>query len=53
MIPRNENRNGVHSVVPPERKPQQGYVRMVLQNENRNEGTFAKTTLYETALLSL
>ena len=39
--------------VPPERKPERGYVRMFPRNENRNEGTFAKTTLnYETALLS-
>ena len=26
-------------------KPERGYVRMFLWNENRNEGTFAKTTL--------
>ena len=38
---------------PPERKPERGYVRMFPRNENRNEGTFAKTTLnYETAPLS-
>ena len=42
----------VHSDVAPERKSERGYVRMFPQNENRNEGTFAKTTLYETALLS-
>ena len=44
--------------IPPERKPERGYVRMFLwneepergyvrmfpRNENRNEGTFAKTT---------
>ena len=30
----------------PERKPKGGYVRMFPQNENRNEGTFAKTTLW-------
>ena len=35
----------VPSDVPPERKPERGYVRMFPQNENRNEGTFAKTTL--------
>ena len=34
----------VHSDVPPERKPERGYVRMFPRNENRNEGTFAKTT---------
>ena len=27
------------------RKPERGYVRMFPRNENRNEGTFAKTTL--------
>ena len=37
----------VHSDVPPERKPGTRYVRMFLWNENRNEGTFAKTTLYD------
>ena len=26
--------------VPPERKPERGYIRMFPQNENRNEGTF-------------
>ena len=31
----------VHSGVPPERKPETGYVRMFPRNENRNEGTFA------------
>ena len=31
--------------VPPERKPERGYVRMFPRNEIRNEGTFAKTTL--------
>ena len=35
----------VHSDIPPERKPEQGYIRMFPRNENRNEGTFAKTTL--------
>ena len=35
----------VHSDVPPERKPERGYVRMFPWNENRNEGTFAKTAL--------
>ena len=48
--------------VPPERKPERGYVRMFPRNENRNEGTFAcsagtrvhspKPPFYETALLS-
>ena len=32
MFPRNE-------------KPERGYVRMLPRNENRNEGTFAETTL--------
>ena len=32
----------VYSDIPPERKPEGGYVP---RNENRNEGTFAKTTL--------
>ena len=31
--------------VPLERKPEGGYVRMFPWNENRNEATFAKTTL--------
>ena len=35
----------VHSDVPPERKPERGYVRMFPRIENRNKGTFAKTTL--------
>ena len=35
----------VYSDVLPERKPQRGYDRMFPWNENRNEGTFAKTTL--------
>ena len=30
---------------PPQQKPERGYVHMFLRNENRNEGTFAKTTL--------
>ena len=30
--------------VPPERKPERGYIRMLGRNENRNEGAFAKTT---------
>ena len=50
--------------VPPERKLERRYIRMLPRNENRNEGTctsspgtktrtsFTKTTLYETALLS-
>ena len=33
-------------------KPERGYIRMFPRNENRNEGTFAKATLYKTALLS-
>ena len=32
--------------VPPERKPERGYIQMFPRNENRNEGTFAKTTLF-------
>ena len=35
----------VHSDVPPERKPERGYVRLFPLNESRNEGAFAKTTL--------
>ena len=37
----------VHSDVPPERNfvGQRGYVRMFPRNENRNESTFAKTSL--------
>ena len=35
----------VHSDVPPEREQERGYVRMFPWSENRNEGTFAKTTL--------
>ena len=60
MFPRNENRNEgtfacspgtetgtrVRSDVPPERKPERGYVRMFPLNENRDEGTLAKTTLF-------
>ena len=42
----------VHSDVPPEQKPERGYVRMFPRNENRNEGTFAKTTLLRNCLLS-
>ena len=52
--------------VPPERKPERGYIRMFPRNDNRNEGTFAcsprtktgmrvhspKPPFYETALLS-
>ena len=52
--------------VPPERKPERGYIRMFPRNENRNEGTFTsspgtktrtrvhspKPPFYETALLS-
>ena len=55
MLPWNENRNEgtfgcspgtktgtkVRLDVPPERKPEQGYVHMFPRNENRNEGTFA------------
>ena len=33
--------NVVLAAVPPERKPERGYVRMLSRNENRNEGTFA------------
>ena len=45
MFPWNETGTRVHSDVPPERKPERGYARMFPRNENRNEGTFAKTTL--------
>ena len=37
----------VHSEVPRNEKLERGYVRMFPQNENRNEGTFTKTTLLE------
>ena len=57
---------GVLADVPPERKPERGYIRMFPWNENRNEATFAcspgtktgtrarspKPPFYETALLS-
>ena len=43
--PRTNTGTRVHLDVPPERKPERGYVRMFPRNENRNEGTFAKTTL--------
>ena len=46
MFYRNETWTRLHSGVPPERKPERGYVRMFPRNENRNEGTFAKTTLF-------
>ena len=53
--------------VPPERKPERGYIRMLPRNENGNEGRFGcspgtktgtrvlspKPPFYETALLSL
>ena len=39
MFPRNENRNEGTSDVPPERKPERGYICMFPRNENRNEGT--------------
>ena len=42
----------IHSDVPLERQLERGHVRMFPRNENQNEGTFAKTNLYETALLS-
>ena len=42
-LPRTETGTRVHSDVPPERKLERGYVRMFPRNENRNEGTFAKT----------
>ena len=46
MFPGTKTGTRVHSSdVPPEQKPERGYVRMFPQNENRNEGTFAKTTL--------
>ena len=33
--------------VPPERKPERGYIRMFPRNENRNGGTFVKTALLQ------
>ena len=50
--PGTKTRTRVLVDVLPERTPERGYVRLFSWNENRNEGTFAKTTLYETALLS-
>ena len=38
--PRTKTGTRVHSDVPPERKPERGYIRMFPRNENRNEGTF-------------
>ena len=60
------SKRAVLADVPPERKPERGYIRMFPRNENRNEGTFAcspgtktgasvrspKPPFYETALLS-
>ena len=43
---------GYIRMFPPERKPEQGYVRMFPRNENQNEGTFAKTTLLRNHPLS-
>ena len=45
MFPGTKTGTRVHSDVLPERKPERGYVRMFPRNENRNKGTFAKTTL--------
>ena len=60
------SKRAVLADVPPERKPERGYVRIFPRNENRNEGTFAcspgtkigtrvhspKPPFYKTALLS-
>ena len=55
MFPWNINRNDtrVHSNVPPQRKPERGYGRMLPRNENGNEGTLAKTTLLRNRLFCL
>ena len=50
MFPGTKTGTRVHSDVPPERKPERGYVRMFPRNEHRNEGTFAKTTLLQNHL---
>ena len=47
MSPGTRTGTRVHSDVSLERKQERGYVRMFPRNENRNEGTFAKTTLLE------
>ena len=53
MFPERNRNEGYIRMFPPERKTERGHVHMFPQNENRNEGTFAKTTLnYETALVS-
>ena len=48
-VPRTGTR--VHSDVPRYHKPERGCMRMFPGTKNRKEGTFAKTALYETALL--
>ena len=50
MFPRTKTGTKVRSDVPPEWKPERGYVRMFPRNENRNEGTFGKTTLLRNRL---
>ena len=60
------SKRAVLADVPPEQKPERGYIRMFARNENRNEGTFAcspgtktgtrvhspKPPFYESPLLS-
>ena len=43
--PERKPERGYIQMFPPERTPERGYVRMFPRNENRNKGTFAKTTL--------
>ena len=50
--PRTKTRTRVHSDVPPERKPERGYVRMFPRNESGTRAHSPKPPLYETALLS-
>ena len=52
MFPRTKTGTRVHSDVPLERKPEQGYVRMFPRNENQNEARSPKPPFFETALLS-
>ena len=49
--PERKVERGYVRMFPQNEKPERGYVRMFPRNENQNEGTFAKTTFYEAALL--
>ena len=53
MFPRNEKiGTSVRSDVPPERKPERGYVRLFPRNETGTRAHSPKPPFYETALLS-